>query len=343
VDIAGILPYGVVQQVIDQFDHRRLAGHLFEVADILCDALDQGELFESFVIDDVVDHEDVGRRQIGLKRGLDILARGADDSDPAPADPLDLVDEEDIRGLIDCHGQDIMHLEQRQNDVGFEELAREQLHRLGVAELRTDLGIGNTVGLGQGRGDLVLRTVAHLDEELAEQLAMAFVLLFGQSMVDLLLSDHTSRQQELTELHLVLKQNLAHTIPLFAPRQTCSGEAPDGLGKFRMTVKFRLQACDLEDLLDRFVEPRQLELCAAAAAVLPPPHQQFQPLTVDGAGVAHVDDNPLAAEGYRLDDGVLQNIRDIAVDFALEFDHSDIVVVLRMDLHRSKVPTAAVP
>jgi len=107
-----------------------------------------------------------------------------------------------------------MNLEQRQDDVRFEELPRQQFHGLGVAQLRADLRIGDPVGFRQGRRDLVLRAMAHLDEQLAEKLAMALLLLFGQGPVDLLLTDHAPRQQKLAELHLVLKQNLTHTPPL---------------------------------------------------------------------------------------------------------------------------------
>ena len=195
VDVAGVLPHGVVEQVVDQLDHRRLPRHLLQIADVLRDVLDEREFLESLVIEDVVDHEDVRRRQVRLERGLDVLRRRANDLDLASADSLDLIDQEDVGRLADGHGQRAVHFEQGQNDVGFDELARQDLHDLRIADFRAHLGIRHAVGFRQRRGDLVLGAVAHLDEQLTEQLAMALVPLLGQGLIDLLLSDDAPGQQ----------------------------------------------------------------------------------------------------------------------------------------------------
>jgi hypothetical protein len=63
------------------------------------------------------------------------------------------------------------------------------------------------------RGDLVLGAVAHLDEQLTEQLAVPLVPLFGQGFVNLLGRDDAAGQQQLTELGLVFEQSLGHSSP----------------------------------------------------------------------------------------------------------------------------------
>jgi hypothetical protein len=85
-----------------------LAGDLFEIADVLGNALDEGELFEAFLVNDVVNHEDVGGREIGVQCCGDVLARGANDPHATTADAFNLIDEEDVRRFADGDSEDVV-------------------------------------------------------------------------------------------------------------------------------------------------------------------------------------------------------------------------------------------
>ncbi|MHC4705778.1 MAG: hypothetical protein ACYS8I_01665 [Planctomycetota bacterium] len=67
----------------------------------------------------------------------------------------------------------------------------------------TDLGVRDTISLRQGRGYLVVGAIVHFDEEFTEELAMAFLSLLIQGLLNLLFGYKPTRQKQLTELHLV--------------------------------------------------------------------------------------------------------------------------------------------
>ncbi len=78
VDVAGPLLHRVEDDVVHQADHRRLAGDLLHVADVLDGLLDQRHVGRFRVFDDVVDHEDLGVRQRG-DHPPDVFRAGGDD------------------------------------------------------------------------------------------------------------------------------------------------------------------------------------------------------------------------------------------------------------------------
>ena len=90
VNIAGALFHRIVNAVVHQLDHRRIAGGLLEIVDVQRLRLDEAELLEIHLVDDVVDDENAFGGQIRLKRGANVVDRRGDDLALIATDPLDL-------------------------------------------------------------------------------------------------------------------------------------------------------------------------------------------------------------------------------------------------------------
>ena len=210
MNVTGILSHGVIKQIIDQLYNRRLAGYLLKIAYILRDIFYQRKIFQSLIVDDIINDKDIGRRQICLQGGLDILGRRTDYLNLTAAYTLYFVHQKHICRLAHRHRKPISNLKQRQNDMFFEKFPRQNLKRLCVTYFWTNLRIRHAVRLRKRRGYLILRTVIHLDQKLAEQSAMALLFLFSQSFFNLLSRHNTARQQQLPKLHFVFHRYLTH-------------------------------------------------------------------------------------------------------------------------------------
>ncbi len=176
VDVAGPLLHRVENDVVHQADDRRLAGDLLHVADVLDGLLDQRHVGRVRVLDDVVDHEDLGVRQRG-DHPPDVFGAGGDDLHLGVGQPADLVDQEQVRRLGDGDRQHAADQKQRQHEVLFDVLARQNVDDLRIEQPGVELGVGHAVFGRQALDHLVLGAVFQLDEDFAQQLLAALLLL----------------------------------------------------------------------------------------------------------------------------------------------------------------------
>ncbi len=213
VNVARAFLDGGVEQVVDELDDRRVARHAFEVGDVIDLRLDQFERVGRYILDDVVDDEDVGGVDVLCEDGLHVVRRRRDHLHGAAGHAGDFLDEEYVRRLAQRDCQNVVHLEERQDVVLFEEVAGDELDDLGVGKARCELRVRNVVGLGQRFEDLILRRHGEFDEDLAQQLPMIAAALFLDSLIDLLLGEDSLCQEYLADLLSGCRDRcLGHTV-----------------------------------------------------------------------------------------------------------------------------------
>ena len=109
MNIAGPIFHRVVNAIIHQLDHRRIARCLLEVGNILDLPLDQREFFRLHIVHDLIDHEHIFAGQIGLNCSPDIMLRGSDHLHRITRQPLDFLDEKNIGRLGNSNRQHALH------------------------------------------------------------------------------------------------------------------------------------------------------------------------------------------------------------------------------------------
>ncbi len=157
-----------------------LAGDiLVDVADVFDDLFDQRHVGLFRVFDDVVDHEDLGVRQRG-DHPPDVLGAGGDDLHLYVRQAADLVDQKQVRRLGDGDRQHAADQIQRQDQVLFDVFPGKNVDDLRVEQPGFELGVGNAVLDGQTLDDLILGAILQLDQQFAQQFALALLLLLFQ-------------------------------------------------------------------------------------------------------------------------------------------------------------------
>ena len=82
------------------------------------------------------------------------------------------VDQEQVRRLGDRDGQHAADEKQRQHQVRFDVLARQQFDDLRIVQPGFELGVGHAVFVGQALDDLIFGAKPLLDQNFAQQLSL---------------------------------------------------------------------------------------------------------------------------------------------------------------------------
>ena len=161
-----------------------MARNLLNVADVLDGVLDQRHLGVFRILDDVVDDEHLRVRQRG-DHPPDVFVRRRDDLHVALRHADEFVDQEQVRRFRDGDGQHVANAEQRQDEVLFDEFARQDVDDLQVHVPGVELGVGDAVLHRQALDDLVLGAVLQFDEDFAQQALRTDLVLLRKGRLQL--------------------------------------------------------------------------------------------------------------------------------------------------------------
>jgi len=199
VDIRRAFAHGVVEQVVDQLDDRRVPGDFLQVADILNLLLNKREFFGFDFVNDFINHENIGRGQMRLHRGADIARGGGHHLHGVAGELLDFFDQKQIGRFRHGDRQHAIDQKHRQYAVLFKKGARQNFNDLGIADFRRNLGVRHIVAGREGFSELLFGDQSLLQEHFADQLARAGFLLLLQHGIQGLLSDQRPGDEHLPD------------------------------------------------------------------------------------------------------------------------------------------------
>ena len=115
-----------------------------------------------------------------------------------PGQAADFVDQEQVRRFADRDRQRVADLEKWKNQVFFEVFPRQHIDRLQIGQPRIEFGVRHAIDGSQAFADLILGAEFPLDDDLAQQLAFALVLLF-QGELQLLNREEAPLDQDVSQ------------------------------------------------------------------------------------------------------------------------------------------------
>ena len=199
MNVAGLVLHGVVEDVIHELDDRTLTGCIGHRRDVFDRLLDQFDGVVLRVVDDVVDHEHPLAGQIGLHHAADIFRGGDDHLDVALRDFGKLLDQKDVGRLADRDRQRVANSEQRQDGVLLDDVARQDVHDLGVEQPAIEFDIGQRQFDGETFQHLLFVGPAAFDEQFAQQLRPARRPLLIEHDLQLLFAQITAKDQQVSQ------------------------------------------------------------------------------------------------------------------------------------------------
>ena len=171
-----------------------------QVLDFRDFALDDAEGLLVNITNDVVDDEDIGRRNIGVKRCANFTRSGRDDLHLLVGASADLFEQIEVRRFSHRNREHFAHEKQRQHQVLEQILARKNLKAMWIGNARDIAGERNTVAVGNRSHHIVISHEAKLNQRFAEKSPMALLLLVLERVVELLGRDESARNEQLAEL-----------------------------------------------------------------------------------------------------------------------------------------------
>ena len=151
------------------------------------------------VVLDLVDHEDVGRRQPALDRGDDLPGRRGGDLHTMAGTAGDLLEEVQIRRLGGRDGQHSPDEEQRQDSMLAGEVPGKYLHDGRIRDPDQIPDEGDAAPFGDRLGHGAFGDHAEVDEDLTEKTMVLVEILLLQREFEIRGLEMTAGDQDLTE------------------------------------------------------------------------------------------------------------------------------------------------